>query len=64
MQTCLILYDVFQLHSLSYEELEQRMTALDPEMEQEIEELQKRYQAKRQPILDAIDSKKRRQPNF
>jgi len=30
-------------------------------MEQEIEELRKRYQAKRQPIIDAIDAKKKRQ---
>jgi len=29
-------------------------------MEREIEELRKRYQAKRQPIIDAIDAKKRR----
>ena len=40
------------------------MAALDPEMEREIEDLRKRYQAKRQPILDAIDAKKKRQQNF
>ena len=50
--------------NLTYEELQQRMSALDPEMEREIEDLRKRYQAKRQPILDAIDAKKKRQQNF
>jgi len=49
-----------QIHTLSYEELQQRIAELDPEMEREIEELRKRYQAKRQPIIDAIDAKKRR----
>ena len=34
-----------------------RMASLDPEMEREIEELRKRYLAKRQPILDAIAAK-------
>lgn len=53
-----------QLHSLDYKELEQRLADLDPEMEREIEELRARYQAKRQPILEAIDAKKKRQPNF
>lgn len=48
------------IHTLSYEELQQRIAELDPEMEREIEELRKRYQAKRQPIIDAIDAKKRR----
>ncbi|PVD31902.1 hypothetical protein C0Q70_07328 [Pomacea canaliculata] len=52
------------LHSLDYKELEQRLADLDPEMEREIEELRARYQAKRQPILEAIDAKKKRQPNF
>lgn len=54
----------FQLGQLSVEELQQRWGALDPEMEREIEDLRKRYQAKRQPILDAIDAKKKRQKNF
>ena len=53
-----------QIHTLSYEELQQRMAELDPEMEREIEELRKRYQAKRQPIIDAIDAKKRRLPKY
>nr|KAG5688017.1 hypothetical protein BaRGS_026807 [Batillaria attramentaria] len=52
------------LRTLAYEELEQRLSDLDPEMEREIEELRARYQAKRQPILEAIDAKKKRQQNF
>lgn len=52
------------LKSLTYEELQARMSALDPEMERELEELRRRYQSKRQPILDAIDTKKKRQQNF
>ncbi|XP_041726266.1 serine/threonine-protein kinase 3 isoform X3 [Coregonus clupeaformis] len=54
----------FQLKNLDFEELQQRLTALDPMMEREIEELRQRYTAKRQPILDAMDAKKRRQQNF
>ena len=53
-----------QLQNLSYEELQERMGRLDPEMEREIEDLHIRYQAKRQPILDAIDAKKKRMQNF
>lgn len=52
------------LRTLAYEELEQRLSDLDPEMEREIEELRARYQAKRQPIQEAIDAKKKRQQNF
>ncbi|KFM67355.1 Serine/threonine-protein kinase 3, partial [Stegodyphus mimosarum] len=52
------------LKFLSYDELSKRMASLDSEMEREIEELRRRYQAKRQPILDAIDAKKKRQQNF
>jgi len=33
-------------------------------MEREIEELRLRYQAKRQPIIDAMESKRKRQQNF
>ena len=54
----------FQLRNLAYEDLEMRLADLDPEMEREIDELRARYQAKRQPILDAIDAKKKRQQNF
>ncbi|CAH1772371.1 unnamed protein product [Owenia fusiformis] len=50
--------------NMSLEELEQRIASLDPEMEREIEELHKRYHAKRQPIHDAIEAKKKRQQNF
>lgn len=49
------------LRHLKYEELEARLADLDPEMEREIDELRARYQAKRQPILDAIEAKKNRQ---
>ena len=51
----------FQLRNLKYEELEARLADLDPEMEREIDELRARYQAKRQPILEAINAKKNRQ---
>ncbi|KAF8771670.1 serine/threonine-protein kinase 3-like isoform X2 [Argiope bruennichi] len=52
------------LKGLSYAELNQRMLSLDSEMERDIEELRRRYQAKRQPILDAMGAKKKRQQNF
>ena len=61
---CLYLYTVAQLKNLDFEELQMRLSALDPMMEREIEELRQRYTAKRQPILDAMDAKKRRQQNF
>ncbi|XP_037108451.1 serine/threonine-protein kinase 4-like isoform X2 [Syngnathus acus] len=47
--------------SWSVEDLRVRLAALDPQMEQEMEEIRQRYQAKRKPILDAIETKKRRQ---
>ncbi|GIX95583.1 hypothetical protein CEXT_792181 [Caerostris extrusa] len=56
--------DFHFLKFLSYAELNQRMASLDSEMEREIEELRRRYQAKRQPIIDAMDAKKMRQQNF
>lgn len=59
-----LFYLSFQLRNLAYEELEARLKDLDPEMEREIDELHARYQAKRQPILEAIDAKKKRQQNF
>ena len=40
------------------------MNSLDQEMEREIDELRQRYHAKRQPILDAMDQKRKRQQNF
>ncbi|KAG7236869.1 hypothetical protein INR49_000173 [Caranx melampygus] len=52
------------ISSWSVEELRLRLASLDPQMEQEIEEIRQRYQAKRQPIMDAIEAKKRRQQNF
>ena len=59
-----IIFFHFQIGSMSYDELDKRVAALEKQMELEIEELIKRYQAKRQPILDAIDAKKKRQQNF
>lgn len=47
----------------SVEELRMKLASLDPQMEQEIEEIRQRYQTKRQPIIDAIEAKKRMQ-NF
>jgi hypothetical protein len=41
-----------------------RMSGLDSEMEKEIDDLRRRYHAKRQPILDAMDQKRKRQQNF
>lgn len=52
------------LRALPCEELQSRMQTLDMEMEKEIEGLRSRYQTKRQPILDAMEAKKRRQQNF
>lgn len=63
-QRSLIDGDFEFLRNLAYEELEMRLADLDPEMEREIDELRARYQAKRQPILEAIDAKKKRQQNF
>lgn len=42
-------------------ELRERLASLQPQMEQEMEEIRQRYQAKRKPILDAIQAKKGRQ---
>ncbi|GAU87815.1 hypothetical protein RvY_00612 [Ramazzottius varieornatus] len=52
------------LRYLPYDELHMRMSNLDEEMEQEFEELRRRYQSKRRPILEAIDAKRTRQLNF
>ncbi|KAJ8020780.1 Serine/threonine-protein kinase 4 [Holothuria leucospilota] len=49
---------------LSYEELQAKLLALDPMMEQEIEELRKRYQEKRRPIIEAMEVKRKRQQQF
>ncbi|XP_006639736.1 serine/threonine-protein kinase 4 [Lepisosteus oculatus] len=56
--------DLEVMKNWSVEELQSRLTSLEPQMEQEIEEIRQRYQTKRQPILDAIEAKKRRQKNF
>ncbi|GLD58048.1 serine/threonine-protein kinase 4-like protein [Lates japonicus] len=56
--------DLELVSTWSVEELRLRLASLDPQMEQEIEEIRQRYQAKRQPIMDAIEAKKRRQQNF
>ncbi|XP_072270946.1 serine/threonine-protein kinase 4-like [Pyxicephalus adspersus] len=52
------------LKDWSVDDLQKKLNELDPMMNREIEEIHLRYQAKRQPILEAIDSKKRRQLNF
>jgi serine/threonine kinase 3 len=49
---------------LTDEELSWRMNNLDHEMEREIDNLRRRYHAKRQPILDAIDTERKRQQRF
>ncbi|KAK0407244.1 hypothetical protein QR680_019101 [Steinernema hermaphroditum] len=46
------------LQNLTNEELVRRKACLEAEMDAEIEELRRRYQTKRQPILDAIQMKK------
>ncbi|KAM3923795.1 serine/threonine-protein kinase 4 [Leptodactylus fuscus] len=51
------------LKDWSVTDLQMRLSSLDPLMEREIEEIHQKYQTKRQPILDAIESKKRRQQN-
>ena len=65
--SCLFHNAVFflqQLKYLSYNELTDKMSNLDQEMEREIDDLRRRYHAKRQPILDAMDQKRKRQQNF
>ena len=52
------------LSCLSLEELKSRFNSIDLEMEREIEELRRKYASKRQPILDAIDLKRKRQQNY
>lgn len=49
---------------LPVSDLEARMSRLDAEMEAEIDQLRSRYNRKRQPILDAIHLKRKRQQNF
>ncbi|CAB3239467.1 unnamed protein product [Arctia plantaginis] len=52
------------LSYLPESELEARVARLDAEMEADIEQLRSRYNRKRQPILDAIHLKRKRQQNF
>lgn len=53
-----------QLKFLSFEDLQLRLQSIDSEMEKDIEELNRKYTAKRQPILDAMDAKRKRQQNL
>lgn len=53
-----------QLKFLSYEDLQQRLSCIDTDMDREIEELNRKYEAKRKPILDAMDAKRKRQQNL
>lgn len=55
---------VEQLKFLSFEDLQLRLQSIDSEMEKDIEELNRKYTAKRQPILDAMDAKRKRQQNL
>ncbi|GAB0096185.1 Serine/threonine-protein kinase hippo [Sergentomyia squamirostris] len=52
------------LKFLSFDDLQQRLKTIDQEMEREIDELGRKYHAKRQPILDAMDAKRKRQQNL
>lgn len=52
------------LRSMTLEQLKNKMATLDQDMENEIEELNQRYAAKRQPIFDAIEQKQKKQLNF
>ncbi|XP_071497524.1 uncharacterized protein [Diadema antillarum] len=53
-----------RLKHLSIDELRDRLASLDPQMEAEIEELRKRYQEKRRPIIEAMEVKRKRQQHF
>lgn len=52
------------LKFLTFDDLNQRLNNIDTEMEKEIEELNKKYNAKRQPIVDAMNAKRKRQQNI
>ncbi|KAH8402254.1 hypothetical protein KR009_010865, partial [Drosophila setifemur] len=52
------------LKFLTYDDLTQRLSNIDHEMELEIEQLNKKYNAKRQPIVDAMNAKRKRQQNI
>lgn len=53
-----------QLKFLSFDDLQTRLKNIDVEMEREIDDLNRKYEAKRQPILDAMDAKRLRQQNL
>jgi serine/threonine kinase 3 len=63
-QRCIAEGDLDFLKFLSFDELKGKMSNLDQDMEREIDDLRRRYHAKRQPILDAMDQKRKRQQNF
>ncbi|VDP10425.1 unnamed protein product [Soboliphyme baturini] len=46
------------------DEIRERLAVLEVEMDREIDELRRRYQTKRQPILDVMEQKKQRMTNF
>lgn len=48
-----------QLKTLTQQQLEEYVGALDRHMDQELESLRKRYHQKRLPILQAMDAKKK-----
>ena len=48
-----------QLKRLSIQDLEEHMRQLDSHLDTELVALQKRYHAKREPIIAAMDAKKR-----
>ncbi|KAM8713771.1 hypothetical protein ACLKA7_014008 [Drosophila subpalustris] len=52
------------LKFLTFDDLNQRLSNIDHEMELEIEQLNKKYNAKRQPIVDAMNAKRKRQQNI
>ncbi|XP_037714371.1 serine/threonine-protein kinase hippo [Drosophila subpulchrella] len=52
------------LKFLTFDDLNQRLCNIDHEMELEIEQLNKKYNAKRQPIVDAMNAKRKRQQNI
>jgi serine/threonine kinase 3 len=49
------------LKTLTLQDLEEHMRQLDNHLDQELEALRKRYHSKREPILSAMDAKKRQQ---
>lgn len=53
-----------QVWTLETVELEALVSRLDAEMELELEAVRGRYARKRQPILDAMHLKRKRQQNF